>query len=427
MYLFLTVSYPPTHKPTRRTLAAKEKVKATTVHSHAVIVELRNTLSKNLLKLRQSQRIYMPGVQPLLEDDENSGELKLWLPSELSQSDRAAWCLEGISELEFRFRYAQADDSLAETRRLRRLVQGLLDQKAKHPSQSQRYSNRSQTVFATFQTRINRATKRYRHARCAMLALDPCEKVSPGWPKRFQVLEDADVRGPGRSPEESEGKYQPSWIWLVAMQTNHGTDPSPDEPGPSTATDPSTHLDNPEVADAMRVHWAKCQARADRYEEEVQLTVEEMGRTLQYFKWKQAQWLSLQSNRAKSTPPPPIEVQRGLRAYARRQAHVYKTLTISFANRWRKFLVQHDLGSGWLCDYPIATDPLSVRPSRGHRPPGAKLDPTPAGGSSTGAASSLPVPSLVNNATDSPLESESESGAENEYVIGEGEEFDLED
>lgn len=103
--------------------------------------------------------VYMPGVQPLIEDDENPDEPKLWLPSELSQGDRVAWCLEGIPDLEFRFRYAQADDSLAETRRLRRLVQALLDQKAKHPSQSQQYSNRSQAIFATFQTRVNRATR----------------------------------------------------------------------------------------------------------------------------------------------------------------------------------------------------------------------------------------------------------------------------
>jgi len=156
----------------------KAKAKAATLRSHTEVVELRNTLSKNIVELRQSQQVYMPGVQPLLEDDENSGELKLWLPSELSQDDRAAWCLEGIPDLEFRFRYAQANDSLAEIRRLRRMVQGLLDQKSKHPSQSQRYSTRSEGVFSSFRARTNRAIKRYRHARCAMLTLDPSAIVA---------------------------------------------------------------------------------------------------------------------------------------------------------------------------------------------------------------------------------------------------------
>jgi len=39
----------------------------------------------------------------------------------------------------------------------------------------------------------------------------------------------------------------------------------------------------------------RAQARAERYEEEVKLTVEEMGRTLQYFKWKGSWWQSISS------------------------------------------------------------------------------------------------------------------------------------
>ena len=50
----------------------------------------------------------MPSLEPLLEDNEHLEELKLWLPSELSQDDRVAWCLPGIPELKFHFRYAQA-------------------------------------------------------------------------------------------------------------------------------------------------------------------------------------------------------------------------------------------------------------------------------------------------------------------------------
>lgn len=374
----------------------------------------------------------MPGVQPLLDDDETSDDLKLWLPSELSQDDRAAWCLEGIPGLEFRFRYAQADDSLAEIRRLRRIVQGLLDQKAKHPSQSQRYSTRSKGVFGTFEARINRAVKRYRHARRALLALDPSEKLSHGWAQRFRVLEDADVRGPGRDLlKESDGTFQPSWIWLVPMQTSYAPGDEPPPKNPSTATGTNSSLDDPEVADAMRVHWAKCQARADRYEEEVTLTVEEMGRTLRYFEWKRSWWLSLPSDREQSVVPPPIEVQRGLYAYACRQAHVYETLITSFVNRWRRLLVLHGLGSDWLRDHPIAIDPLSARPSRGHRSqPVAEPDPTPVSDPSTQAGSQSSqsrVPVLDTDATDSPIESESENGDDSDYVIEEGEEFDFED
>ena len=99
----------------RHVLEAKEKAKATTAHHHVELLKLRNVLLRSLLELRQSQQIYMPGLNPLLDNDENSGELtKLWLPSELSPDERVAWCLPGIPNLELRFHYTQADDSLAE-------------------------------------------------------------------------------------------------------------------------------------------------------------------------------------------------------------------------------------------------------------------------------------------------------------------------
>jgi hypothetical protein len=414
-------------KPPRRTLDAREKkANPTTVRRHTELLELRNTLSRNMAELRQSQRIYMPGLCPVFEDEgENSdGPTKLWLPSELSQDDRVAWCLPGIPELELRFRYAQADDGLAEIRRLRRMLQGLRDQNAKHPNQVQRSRTRTRGVFERFEARIQRAVKRYRHSRQALLSLDPSQKLSPGWVQRFRVLEDADIRGPGReSYETSEGAFQPSWIWLVPRSPNPAPNGGlpPDEPiattsagvntnttdsasattddpevansvsaavddpevtnsvsatidDPEVANSISAIVDDPEVDNSMRAHWAKCQARADRYEEEAKLTVEEMGRTLRYFEWKKKQWASLRSERERTTTPPPLDVQQGLYAYSYRQIHVYETLVVSFANRWRKLLTLHGLGKDWLHRYPVATDPLSTRATRGHG--GGKSKPT---------------------------------------------------
>ena len=327
-------------------LARKRKGKVTTAHSHAKLLQLRNVLSRDLIELRKAQRIFMPGLMLLLESDGDQEEPKLWLPSELSDADREEWCLPGIPELEFCFRYAQADDSLAKIRRVRRMVQGLLDQNSKHPN-PQRTVTRTKSVFDGFQVRIRRAAKQYQHARSAMQALDHSERLNPRWARRFKELEDADIRGPGReSYEKSEGKFQPSRIWLV-----------PHLPSPGSA--------ELEVDDAMRGHWAKCQAQAERYEEEVMLTVEEMGRTLQYFEWKKLQWLSLQSDREKSANPPSIWVSQGLRAYARCQAHVYTSLITSYAHRWRGLLTTHRLGSHWLCRYPITHDPSSTQTSRG--------------------------------------------------------------
>ena len=152
----------------------KQKGKATTIHDHTEMIELRNTLSKDLVELRQVQRIYMPGLDPLLGGDEDPDKLvKLWLPSQLTQEDQDTWCLPGIVTLELHFRYAQAEGSLAEIRRLCRLLQSHLDQKAKHLSHVQQNATRGKGIFGGVQGRIHCAMIRYRRARQAMLALDP--------------------------------------------------------------------------------------------------------------------------------------------------------------------------------------------------------------------------------------------------------------
>ena len=421
-------------------LVAREKTKPTTVRHQAELLELRNGLSRNLLELRESQRIYMPGLSPLLEDDENSNELtKLWLPSELSSDEQVEWCLPGVPALEFRFRYAQADDSLADIRRFRRMLQGLRDQNTKHPSLAQKSITRTKGLFDSFQTKIRRVASRYRHSYQAMLALDPSQQLSPGWMQRFQKLDDADVRGPGReSDDPSDGTFQPSWIWLVPRLTDRApngfvpTDDTRSSTGSNSST-PSTTSDL-EVAESMRVHWARCQARADRYEEEVMLIVEEMGRTLRYFEWKKSWWLSLQSIREQSPSPPSNEVCLGLRAYSSRQANVYSALISSFSTRWRKLLVPLGLGVKWTSRYPTATDSPLAKPSH-HTSAAAEPTPTPTCSPPTQVDPLLPSPfpplSLVSDEADvdPPMEivADSDNDDDDEYVVEGDDEFDFDD
>ena len=264
----------------RRILFTKTEAGVTTSHRHAEVLELQNAISRNLSELRQSQRAYMPGIVSVLDETQDGqvpgDNLKLWLPSEISADDRNAWCLPGIPALEFRFGFAQADDSLAELRRLRRLVQSLRDQNTKHLSTTQQNVTRSQGLFEGFKTRIRRSAKRYSHARDALLLLDPDERLVPGWTRRFQKLNEGDIRGPGREESDtSEGRYVLSWIWLVPQSnlppaTTTPNDPAtrthssftPDSVAATTADEPSAANDE-EVADSMRVHWAKCQARAE--------------------------------------------------------------------------------------------------------------------------------------------------------------------
>jgi hypothetical protein len=326
------------------------------------LAERRKVLATKVQEFRTIQKVYMPGLSHLLDEgDGDSGvethpELfKLILPSQLSIEDRDVWCLPGLATLEARFRYAQANDALAEIRRLRRLFQGLSDQNRKHITNSQNTLTRAKGTFERYKARISQFASFYRHARRSLVALDPKGEITR-WTSRFLELKEADIRGPGREEDEvSEGHHKPSWIWDVLASSQPPKSSRPDaSSSDSDESDLSSHAaSGEEVAVSIQAHWARCQARAERHEEEVQLTVEEMRRTVAFFQWKSGWWLTLQDVRGKSTVPPDPQVQHGLRAYANRQASMYSSLATTYVNHWRRFLVQHSLGLEWLKLYPI--------------------------------------------------------------------------
>jgi hypothetical protein len=363
-------------------LKEEEATKANTVAGG--LTERRKLLVANIREFWTVQKVYMPGLSRLLEEAGDDSRLrthpelfKLMMPSQLTANVRESWCLTGLPPLEARFRYAQADDSLAEIRRLRRLFQGLSDQNKKHITNTQHTLTRAKGTFERYKARISRFATLYRRARRALIALDPKGEITK-WTSRFLELNDADIRGPGREENEpSEGRTKPSWIWNIHLPTQPPDTPDNDTSHPDTPGNDTSHPDTPdsnkktpslsvraasgdEVAISIRSHWARCQARAERYEEEVKLTVEEMRRTLEFFKWKSRWWLALQDSRADSEASLDPQVHHGLRAYANRQALVYSSLVTSYVNHWRKFLIENSLGLGWLKLYPTASSSDTV-------------------------------------------------------------------
>jgi hypothetical protein len=210
-------------------------------------------------------------------------------------------------------------------------------------------------TFERYKARISQFASFYQHARRSLVALDPKGEITR-WTSRFLELKEADIRGPGREEDEvSEGHHKPSWIWDVLASSQPPKSSRPDaSSSDSDESDLSSRAaSGEEVAVSIQAHWARCQARAERHEEEVQLTVEEMRRTVAFFQWKSGWWLTLQDAHGKSTVPPDPQVQHGLRAYANRQASMYSSLATTYVNHWRRFLVQHSLGLEWLKLYPI--------------------------------------------------------------------------
>ena len=81
----------------------------------------------------------------------------------------------------------------------------------------------------------------------------------------------------------------------------------------------------------LRCEWAKSKARAERWDEEVQLVGEEMRRVLAFLEWKASWW----DRQRKAQLNVSGDVLEGAHAYAAKQAHVNRALATSFEARWR--------------------------------------------------------------------------------------------
>ena len=302
----------------------------------------RRPICQAIQALSSPQQVYMPGVATFLDDIDPAiivdapETVKLWLPSQLPSYSRDRLCVKDLPHLEFRLRLAQAYDALDLIRHFRGAYQVLLMKNKVHLSNSQGTMTKAKSVFSTFSLKIDQAAARYRDARIALLRLDPNEQFSR-WKRDLQELRRDDVRGPSREVnEKSESRQQLSWIWRTASQQN------------------SAGINDPHLRDVMRVEWCKAIARAERFEEEVELLVEEMRRTLVFFKWTADGWERRAGERA-AEPKLDGRTVAGIKAYAARQAAFYRKLIDVFIQDWYGCLELKSLGTDWLSQYSRPT------------------------------------------------------------------------
>jgi hypothetical protein len=95
--------------------------------------------------------------------------------------------------------------------------------------------------------------------------------------------------------------------------------------------------------EGMRVEWSKAQARKNRWEEEVQLIMEEMRRTIVYYEWRESWWLEKEVKWSIADE----SVQHGIAAYAQKQGYFCKCLAESFASAWLPFLESEGIVPEW--------------------------------------------------------------------------------
>lgn len=195
---------------------------AHTPNERAELEERRNLLRRHLNAWMEARNLYLPltseGHAKTSPPESPHGtsanrlpeSMPLGLPSTLPPSLRQS-CPFSLAQIELCFRLAQAEDSLAELRRLLRLKMGLRDYKLKQIGPSQRVATRARNLIGRFEDKVSRCKERYRVARVSLLTLDPTGE----WQTRMLELEDKDIRAPGRGDVESEGFRKVPWIWLA--------------------------------------------------------------------------------------------------------------------------------------------------------------------------------------------------------------------
>jgi hypothetical protein len=105
------------------------------------------------------------------------------------------------------------------------------------------------------------------------------------------------------------------------------------------------------LLEGLRTEWAKSRARLHRWDEEVELTLEEMRRVLCYMDWRALYWRSLASERQVSD----ATMREGLVAYAEKQAHVAQAMAHSFSQKWLPLLGGYSIIPDWPERYLGAT------------------------------------------------------------------------
>ncbi|KAF9014806.1 hypothetical protein BDZ89DRAFT_918102, partial [Hymenopellis radicata] len=301
------------------------------------IQEQRTAFFKHLKPFRNLQFKFMPAVEELLEEEEDDRDpdadpvaaenVKLYLPSDVMSVD-AASCPARMKTIETQLRRAQCSEALM-TLRLRLHAKSHVIKFRNNFVTGQKRGSRARTVIDTISDRVDAIAAKYRQSRAALLALvgeAGCgsyyelkpEDVSTKF--SLQAIDDAAMEAETEAAvlegEENTGAEQRgssrrklSWIWTVAG-------------GPDG--------DDEYLHECKWQRWCKSYARTRRWNEEVRLLLEEMRRVLRTLAWTADWWMARAEESSGGTL-----LDKGRRAYARRQAAWLGQIRTKFAGRWR--------------------------------------------------------------------------------------------
>ncbi|KAJ7056324.1 hypothetical protein C8F01DRAFT_1029354 [Mycena amicta] len=309
---------------------------ALTANRSSQIDELRASFFKKLKVIQRQQEFFMPGVSALrLAEEEcrdgdrpppKAEDVKLWLPSDLTETQRGTACRRGLIDIEAKLREAQCGDALTKLRSLLFTKTHLIHHRNAN-AVGQRASTRSSTLISRVTDQISREATKYRQARTALRRLKSVE-----YRPDLEELADGDLNVRGEEESDAGARLRLGRVGATRRARNE-----PTAAGSSGAVSwiwRGVKEGDEEVGlhDAVRVRWAKTLARRDRWIEEVRLLREEMKRILRSLWSVQRRW----ETRIECGRQVDPELAGGLRAYAKRQIAVHAWMATRFFDEWSK-------------------------------------------------------------------------------------------
>ncbi|KAG2052390.1 hypothetical protein BDR06DRAFT_983220 [Suillus hirtellus] len=258
------------------------------------------------------QTLYMPSVANLRatgftnsrsDDDDDSSclrpnfdlgkaeDVQLLLPSEICS---LVPCDQKLLEAEWSLCMAQAHDALNECHSHICLCRQLMQFKQQHIRGQGANTRAKKTLDAVEDHLI------ISHAKYVSLS-----------DHKLQPLKKSHLRPMGDFTGQSQGTAIMSWIWLMYGMSDD---------------------DSEGLQDSLRIEWCKARARRDRWGKEIQLLLEEMQCILLFLDWQAHQW----DERTGARVPQRPEDVKGVVAYAKKQAFIWRSLSESFKEKWRQ-------------------------------------------------------------------------------------------
>ncbi|KAJ7913301.1 hypothetical protein B0H13DRAFT_1873983 [Mycena leptocephala] len=271
--------------------------------------------------VEREERSRVPEALPV-----KAKNIRLFLPSELTDTERAAGCQEGLAEMEAKLREAQCNNTLVKLRAGLHAKRHVIYWKSSNIT-GKNGATQSQTLVGQINDHISATATKYREVRRALLSLKGADYAPHLQPlKDTDLTLDSDVKddesaakkklamisaGKGaRTPRHLAGTSRTvmSWIWSAS--------------GALDATEDGLHK-------SLSVEWVRAKSRKNRWDEEVNVLREEMRRVMRYLEWETWNWNSRAEITRDDLSP---ATQAGLKAYTLQQAHLHGSLRTFYFN-----------------------------------------------------------------------------------------------